>query len=171
MTSFGAPPQTVAVLETASGHRILVDADDFSRLSAYRWFVQASGGGGLRPFRRTPRPEGSKLVYLYRDLMEPPPGMVVDHINGDTLDNRRCNLRVCTRAENSRNGPARKRVTSVRSKGVHAAGKKFEARIMADGLSHYLGVFATEAEAASAYNTAAVALHGDYARLNEAPDA
>jgi len=104
-----------------------------------------------------------RKTLLHRLLTGAPSGKVVDHINGDGLDNRRHNLRVCDPAQNLWNAKGRSKVTP---KGVRKSGSKFSAKIMRCGVVHYLGVFSTASEAAAAYNEAALRLHGEYARLN-----
>lgn len=106
---------------------------------------------------------------LHRMIANPPPDMVVDHINGDPLDNRRENLRVCTRQENMMNQRKRSDNTSG-YKGVapnrRNMRKPFKAYIKKDGVQHHLGNFETAEAAARAYDSAAMLLHGEYARLN-----
>lgn len=111
-----------------------------------------------------------KVWSLHRDIMGNPEGMVVDHINGNTLDNRRYNLRVCSVTENVRNSAPQ--AGTSRFKGVHwdkeknkwYAGIKFERKQV------FLGRFSSEEEAALAYDNAAKSFFGAYARLNlEAP--
>lgn len=101
-------------------------------------------------------------------------GLFADHINGNKLDNRRSNLREATRAESTLNrgphGTWRGRVTASSLKGVYARKgsrrRPWRAQIKCDGKQIYLGVFATEPEAAAAYDAAALRLHGSFARLN-----
>lgn len=104
---------------------------------------------------------------FHRVIMSAPSGMQVDHINGNTLDNRRCNLRICTSAENGRNRKPRKGGSSG-YKGVcwNKPAQKWQARIMVGGKSISLGYFDDEVEAARAYDAAACEFHGDFARLN-----
>lgn len=92
----------------------------------------------------------------------------IDHINGNPLDNRPANLRVCTQAENTFNrGKNKKGSSKYKGVGWHKKAGKWAAQIQANGIKHHLGVFETEAEAAIAYNQAATQLHGCFARLNE----
>ena len=95
--------------------------------------------------------------------MMPPDNMVVDHINHDTLDNRRSNLRICTHKQNLANRKKHKLATS-KYKGVRRINRKtpWEAEIS----GKYIGVFKTEKEAALAYNTKAKELFDQYAYLN-----
>lgn len=88
-------------------------------------------------------------------------GMQVDHINGNGLDNRRSNLRICTRSENARNrGMYRNNKQGL--KGVKKNGSGFSAEVMADRKLHYLGTFQTPQEAHAAYCSAASVLHGEF---------
>lgn len=91
----------------------------------------------------------------------------IDHINGDTADNRLENLRPCTHAENSRNTRLRSDNTSG-IKGVtlaKKAGDPWLAKIRADGRTVHLGYHATKEQAAAAYAAAAAVYHGEFARL------
>lgn len=95
-------------------------------------------------------------------------GEMVDHINGDGLDNRRCNLRIVTRRQNSLNSKPKSN-TSSKFKGVSRRknSKKWVASINIYRKSHYLGAFEDEEKAALAYNEAAKMHYGEYAYLNK----
>jgi len=96
--------------------------------------------------------------------------MEVDHINGDRLDNRRANLRIVTKQQNRQNiGKQSHREMTSRYKGVvqHPKTLRWRAIVKTGGKQRHLGYFATEHEAALAYNTAARELFGEFARLNE----
>lgn len=106
---------------------------------------------------------------LHRMLLEHDGPEFVDHANGDKLDNRRSNLRLCAAGESvwNRGKLKTKAVTSSKYKGVTWCGKQgWVARIGAYGKRHWLGAFKTEGEAAAAYDSAAVQLHGEFARTN-----
>lgn len=104
---------------------------------------------------------------MHRQVVDVPDGMVVDHINRDSLDNRKANLRPATRAQNVWNSTKRKGGTS-RYKGVsfkkHNA--KWIARIYTKGREIHLGCFENETDAAKAYDNAAKKYHGRFAALN-----
>lgn len=144
-------------------HSVLVDDRDIGLLSQHDWAVN---GGYLKR-----RPIGKDLFH--RMVMQPPAGMVVDHINGNSLDNRRANLRVCTPAENSRNRRLGKN-SRTGVKGVYLDGRKdrrslYVAEIKFDHRKYWLGRYETREEAASAYRIASEILHGEYARRDRNP--
>jgi hypothetical protein len=143
----------------------LVDDDDFDRVNQYRWYVGYKGYVlGLI---------GGKWIRLHRFIMQPSEGMVVDHINHDKFDNRRSNLRVCTTTQNSQNARKSTSRRTSRFKGVSRWEKrrKFRAMIQVDGKAITLGFFEKEEDAARAYNEAAAAHYGDFAHLNQLPEA
>lgn len=111
-----------------------------------------------------------RTVLLHRLIMNAPPGLQVDHINGNQLDNRRCNLRLCTNLQNSYNFQkykTKQKPTSV-YKGVSfdLLSEKWRARINVGGKTIYLGRFTTETEAARVRDLAAIEYHGMFANLN-----
>lgn len=143
----------------------LVDADDLAELHRWRWILL--GGYVVRQQRTA---AGSTLIYLHRFLMQARPHEVVDHINNDRIDNRRCNLRLCSQSENLANRPA---PMPHGYRGVYPEGPSWRAQIKARGKSRRLGTFRTAEAAARAYDVAALAAFGRFARLNfpgETPD-
>lgn len=96
--------------------------------------------------------------------MNPPDGMVVDHINGNPMDNRCSNLRVCTQAQNSLNNHGAKFNSKSGHKGVywHKAAQKWCAEVVYDGTRHYLGLYKNKLDAAEAYNNKAKELHSQF---------
>lgn len=148
------------------GYVALVDDKDYERVAAHRWYAERQNQNGVRVFRRFE--EGGRLRWLglARFILDASPGEIIDHVNGNPLDNRRANLRACSHAENMRN---RCRVAKNPSgfKGVFAKRVgRWMARIGVDGTDHYLGTFSDPAEAARAYDAAALRYHGEFARLN-----
>jgi hypothetical protein len=108
----------------------------------------------------------SGTTLLHQAVYVAPKGYVIDHINHDKLDNRRENLRLCTRKENVRNQLAHKDNTSG-YKGVTRSGKYYKAAIGVDGSVIYLGSFGSRHDAARAYNEAATEHFGEFASLNK----
>lgn len=155
-----------AVIEMRRGFVFRVDEDRADEVRCHNWHIRFSSG---KPYveRWSSRrdPGGRKRIILHRWLLDAPDDRVVDHINGDTLDNRTCNLRACTMAENIRNNTGW-RVRRQAYKGVSLVGQRFMARITHERRERYLGVFAAAEDAARAYDAAALELHGAFARLN-----
>jgi hypothetical protein len=103
---------------------------------------------------------------MHRLILDPGTAEV-DHINGDTLDNRRCNLRLATHAQNMCNNRMRSHNTSgYRGVFWYAERRKWGALIVARRKRKFLGLYADAVDAARAYDAAAIELHGEFASLN-----
>jgi len=152
------------------GKYAIIDDENFEELSKYKWFVVA-GHSGYRAGRRTPRDTNGKqtTIYMHRAIMGLSRGdpKEVDHINHNTLDNRRQNMRVCTRKQNRWNEKARRGCTS-KYKGIckPKGRNKWEVRIRAHGCQMIVGYFYSEIEAANCYDEAAKKHFGEFAFLN-----
>lgn len=147
----------------------IVDAEDFAALSAHRWFA-SPGGSGFYAARNEPGPRRAKkgFIYMHRVICETD-APHIDHKNGDTLDNRRANLRPATCSQNSGNARKHRRGTPTsRFKGVYwqRNRSRWNATIRANGVRRYLGTYIDEERAAEAYDAAARELFGEFARLN-----
>lgn len=152
-----------------TGKEIKVDDDWYEMLSLVNWALYTTMGRYHYAESKTnKRNQKTDRNFMHRLIMDPPKGMVVDHINGDGLDNRVSNLRVCTPAENSRN-TIKSANASSRFKGIHwdNESKKWRACISIDGVRRHIGRFPTEKDAAEAYNIEAVKRYGKFAKLNE----
>ncbi|WP_427007168.1 HNH endonuclease [Pseudarthrobacter sp. H2] len=144
-----------------NANHLCLDLKD-AMLSTYPWYSN-NGYAVSRIY--------GKLVFVHiviirrmlgRDLC---PGEFVDHIDGNRLNNRRGNLRVATRSQNSYNRPKRRHSASAH-KGVFKSGRNWHVQINAEGNRFCLGSFHDELEAAYMYDQWALQLHGEYARLN-----
>lgn len=143
------------------GRFSLISYEDMDRCRKRVW---KSHPGGYAQTRN-----GSGHVYLHRFVCDPPCGMEVDHINGDRLDNRRCNLRVCARKQNAANSSRRSHNLVSVFKGVrpNRDQTRFHARGITNKREIYLGAYDTEVEAAEAYNKWAIETFGEFAKLNQ----
>lgn len=155
------------LIPLTQGKFATIDEADVELVSQYRWHACDRGRTFYAATSRDRRSTG-EVIYLHRLLAKPNPDQHVDHINGDGLDCRRANLRLCTDAENRRN--MRKTRGASRFKGVSVdprqPGKPWCASIHYENKKVSLGSYETEVEAARAYNAAAVELHGQFANLN-----
>lgn len=153
--------------------KLKIDKSDLVLLNKSAWTIQHSRGGKYYVKRSRKRDGPGKYlkgyeIYLHRLIARCPKGMTVDHINGDTLDNRKSNLRVCSQANNVCNQSKHKDGITSKYKGVHihTQNGKWTAQVQYRGKKKYLGLFKTEVEAALARDRAAKELHGQYASLN-----
>ena len=153
----------------------IIDAEDFEKVSSHKWYAYKgyskfyAGKSQWQPGKKR-----QKLLCMHNFIFgEIPKGMMIDHINGDGLDNRKCNLRIATRSQNR--GNARKTVqifgrpTSSKYKGVcwDKNNKKWQVQMKINNKSRHIGQFSDEKEAAKAYNKAAMAHFGEFAALND----
>ena len=145
---------------------LCVDADMVPFVAARTWCRSSTGGYAYT--RKARGAQGSTdlvRVKLHRLVVGAPDRVVVDHINGDVLDNRRVNLRTCTVAENTRNRSPLRAKSGYKGVFRKKNGRYF-ASIVCDMKTHYLGSFGCAVEAAKAYDEAAIRLHGAFAVLN-----
>lgn len=134
-----------------------IDDQDAHFLSTHKLFVHSRGY--VTGYRIGRRSEGYEL--LHRMIVRPGPGFIVDHADGDKMNNTRRNLRVCTYSQNNANKRLDRTVRGVRKKK-----NKWNARIKVRGTDKYLGSFESRSEAIQAYNVAAFSAFGDFAVLN-----
>lgn len=136
----------------------IVDDEDFERLSRHKWTY--NNGYAMRKDRNR------QWIGIHRAVLNASAEQHVDHINGDTLDNRQENLRLCTARQNVCNsGP---RGGTSKFKGVYwfRWKNKWAAQIRCKGEKYHLGYFDSEVEAAKAYDAKALELNGEFAWLN-----
>ncbi|MEN0652412.1 MULTISPECIES: HNH endonuclease [Hyphobacterium] len=152
------------------GYSATIDADDAERVLSHRWYANETGYGVYAAAYIRPAPDArASRVYLHRFLVGARKGMTVDHVNRDTLDNRRANLRFATPLRQTLN-----RVTPTGNagfKGVYFDKRRgnFRASIKFEYRARHIGVFDTAEAAARAYDAEAVRLFGADALLNFPP--
>ena len=151
------------------GHKVLIDDEDYERVCKIKWHIKdkAKAEKGQYYFCHTDRTGGRKTIYLHRYIMscDKYHGEDVDHINGNRLDNRKANLRICPHSLNTFN-----QIKSSRNKtgykGVHLCQdtKKYVAQIGISRATIYLGSFLDPCEAHAAYCEASKKYHGEFGR-------
>lgn len=138
----------------------LVDDEDYEYLNQFKWYYN-----GRYAARREPG-VNNKMQLMHRVILKPGDNLT-DHINGNGIDNRKCNLRIATHSENIRNTQKQKGCTS-KYKGVYwnKTDKIWRAKIFFNKKRIHLGSYDKEIDAAKAYNNKAKELYGQFARLN-----
>ncbi len=144
------------------GHEVLVDDEDLPLIRKYSWHISANhkrhyahAWGG--------RAHGRKIISMHRLLMGFP-AQQIDHINGNGLDNRRLNIRLCSKAENLRN--RNRRIGASGFRGVRIVGSRYVAQIQINGKKYQRCGFRDAESAARAYDEMSKDLHGEFGILN-----
>lgn len=152
-------------IQISKGHQAIVDDEDFDELSKYNWFA----------FDR----KGERLVYagcklnhknvkMHRMVLGVKGNEIIDHKNGNGLDNRKENLRISSPSQNMWHRAMLKNNTSgFRGVSFRKNMNKWSAMIGVYRKPIYLGSFKTKEEAAKAYNDAAIKFFGEFANLND----
>ena len=154
----------MAIIQLTQGLTCELDDADMSLVQPYKWCAHK---GRYTFYAATTI--NKKTVHMHR-LLAGKPGMVVDHLDGNGLNNRRANLRPCSRRENSIHSRKRKTADSTSVyRGVYALCGRWSSRIVCHGKTYFLGLYHSEKAAAIAYNRAARRLFGEFAKLNEFP--
>lgn len=158
-------------LKTTNGFDFYVDMEDVDLVSKYKWRA-FSHGRGYRIARSNCHTYNgdwhSKTAFLHRFLLKAKKGQIIDHIDGNALNNCRSNLRFCTFQQNLWNKPLRKD-SSTGFIGVNYIKKRrtWISRVAINGKRTVVGIYRDKKEAALAYNVAASFAFGEYAKLNK----
>lgn len=141
----------------------IIDEVDFEMVSRYKWCASKHG----EKYYAQTTTKDAKSLLMHMLILGKRPGYEIDHGNNNGLDNRRINLRHATRSQNNMN-KRKSHGTSI-YKGVSwkTDKSKWKAQIRKNKIDHHLGYYATQKEAAKAYNSAAIIHFGEFARLNQ----
>jgi hypothetical protein len=143
--------------------KALVDDEDFDALNKHNWYSLNS----KYAYRETRKKGVRTSIPMHKEVL--PGAYLIDHIDGNGLNNQKSNLREASFCQNSRNTSIHKDNKSG-YKGVYRTRKKWAAKICVNYKKLYLGVFGTKEEAARAYNEAALKYSGEFAKLNAIPE-
>lgn len=160
----------IAYVPLTKGYEAIIDATDMLLVDRGPWCVTYSGRRpGQKPKAYAQRQEGSRKnrqrILLHRLIMNAPDDMQVDHVNGDTMDNRRSNLRLATPRQNQQNrGMSPLNTSGIKGVRFDMRRGRWFARIRVDGRTTFLGYHETKESAAEAYEAACLAFHAAFAR-------
>ncbi len=150
------------------GKFAIVDDEDYEELNKYNWRAVKSRNTWYA-YRYVWLPNNKvKAIAMHRQILKAPKGLEVDHKNFDGLCNRRDNIRKCTTSQNQAHRKPFKRLGTSIYKGVswNAGHKKWYVQVNAKNISHRLGCYDSEKEAARVYDKRAIELFGDFALTN-----
>ena len=148
----------------------IVDPEDYERLNKYEWEARRTRNSPFYAARQALLPTERKftLIFMHREIIEVDDGLLVDHINHKSIDNRKANLRPATPTQSNRNRRKFSGSSNSKYKGVYWKKhiKKWVAQIGVNRKVIHLGCFEKEIDAAKAYDQAARIYHGEFAALN-----
>jgi hypothetical protein len=155
----------LTTIPLTKGKFAIVDDKRYESLRRHHWYAFRSGERWYAA--RTVRKKGKKLnVLMHRVIAGTRGKMDTDHINGDTLDNREMNLRICTRSQNLANQRVLPHSSMFKGVRYHKLAKKWIAEVGEGGRTIYLGLFVSEVDAAKAYDQKAKELFGEFSLSN-----
>lgn len=144
----------------------IIDIEDYDIVSQHKWYASFASHALYYASTNIRVDNKKTIMVMHRFIMGARHGQVIDHINGNSLDNRRCNLRECAQSDNVKNT----RIPTTNKSGLKGAhwdkrSRKWIARIAVDGKQIHLGTFSTPQEAHEAYCAAALKYHGAFANF------
>ena len=160
--------QAFRKISLGEGKFTIVEPRDFYQVNRFNWCAKENGPRTYAVRLVADSHNRTKIISMHREIMGAPAGMLVDHRNRDTLDNRRENLRLATHSQNQFNKGKTSRKTTSRFIGVffEKYSGRWVARTTVEGKRIWLGRFDSEIEAARVYDEAAKKYHGEFAQLN-----
>lgn len=156
---------TSVPIPLTNGGVAIVDSSDLAALNCYKWRANKRSDGTVTGVVSGNSPD---LLFMHRVITGAADGVLIDHKDGNPLNNARANLRACSHAQNMKN---RRRHSNNRSgfKGVYAeeraGGTCWYAQIRVDGTKYSLGSHDPAELAYAAYCRAAKLMHGEFARF------
>lgn len=153
------------LIKLTRGKFAKVDTEDFEILSKYKWHFNRLGYADRNLCKKT-KTTKHKMISMHRMIMKPESKQEVDHINGNGLDNRRSNLRLCSSSQNKFNrGKPKTNTSGYKGVSWEKDRNKWTSQIRVDGQRLRLGSFDLIADAVAAYNKASKKYHGKFSNV------
>ena len=161
------PAADFRTIPLSKGQVAIVDPEDYDALSGFKWYARWDEHSqtfyAIRHDQTSEKP--NRMAQMHRQILGVPPGTVVDHRDGNGLNNRRLNIRPATESQNQHNrGPVKNTLTGLKGVSFSKPTGKWMARIRMNYKRLWLGLFDTPEEASAAYIEAAKRLHGEFAK-------
>jgi hypothetical protein len=155
-------------IKLTRGKYAIVDVEDFERLNKYKWHCAHYDYAKRAISKKFGKGKRQVGIYMHKEICPAPAGMIVDHINRNSLDNRKVNLRVATQKQNIWNRRFIRKGGKTRYNGIRwdKNREKWQVRLVVNGRRESFGYYADEIEAAKAYDRVAKKYRGEYAFLN-----
>jgi len=154
----------VTTIQISQGFEAIIDVEDYERVNKYKWYRHKRPKTNYvsRAIGDTKK-DTRKIITLHRFILNITDSNIhIDHINGNGLDNRKENLRLCNMKQNLANATWNFKNKTSKYTGVYKKKEKF----VAEYGRKYIGTFTTEEEAAEAYNKVKLEKTGEFAKLN-----
>jgi hypothetical protein len=149
------------------GKITIVDDCDYEYLNQWKWYC-SSVGYAVRDIPCNTNNRKRKTILMHREILNTPDGMDTDHINHNTLDNRKCNLRICTRSQNEANkGLRRDNTSGIKGISWNKQIKKWHAQMKQNGKLIHVGYFSNIEDAINSYLTEYKEFYGEFAMLEK----
>lgn len=158
----------VKTIKLTKNKETLVDDEDFEMLNKFKWYADKAYGTyyAARYIRSTTSKKGWTSLRMHRAIMGKNKGKEIDHIDGDGLNNKKSNLRVCSHAENMKNrGKQKDNSTGFKGVWYNKRNNKYIAEITVNGKKTWLGQKTTAEEAYKLYAIGCIKYHKEYAKL------
>lgn len=155
------------IIELSSGQYAKVDEEYYEYLNQFKW----SASKQKNSYYALRQKADKTFIYMHQEILGKSNDKIIDHIDGNGLNNTKENLRFVNKSQNAFNSFHPNGISKY--KGVwkkQDRNKAWVAEITVEGKKYHLGAFYTEKEAALAYNEAAISLVGVYAKTNEVQD-
>ena len=161
----------IAFVTLSLGYESVIDAEDAYKVEGFNWTARVkmsrlgAGPTKIYAYRQKAKADGGGVELMHRMLAGTPDGLFTDHINGDGLDNRKCNLRFATVTQNNRNCKRPIQNTSgIKGVDWRESKGKWRAQIKVNNRSLHLGYFDSAEDAAEAYAAGSRTFHGEFGR-------